>query len=90
MGEVPSAVRRYREIPAGVREKLQARMERLDYDEMVRTLNTRIHQFAKRQDTWFRRMERRGVTIHWIPGGDYVGLRSLVNREMGPGKQEGR
>ena len=35
MGEVPSAVRRYREIPAGVREKLQARMERLDYDEMV-------------------------------------------------------
>jgi len=60
---------------------------RLDYDEMVRTLNTRIHQFAKRQDTWFRRMERRGVTIHWIPGGDYAGLRSLVEREMGPVRQ---
>jgi tRNA dimethylallyltransferase len=40
----------------------------LDYDEMVRLLNTAIHQFAKRQMTWFRRMERQGTTIHWIDG----------------------
>ena len=38
----------------------------LSYDEMVRQLNTAIHQFAKRQMTWFRGMERRGNTIHWI------------------------
>jgi tRNA dimethylallyltransferase len=40
---------------------------KLRYDEMVRLLNTAIHQFAKRQMTWFRRMERTGITIKWIP-----------------------
>ncbi len=38
----------------------------LDYDEMVRLLEIAIHQFAKRQMTWFRGMERRGFEIHWI------------------------
>ena len=38
----------------------------LAYDEMVRQLEIAIHQFAKRQMTWFRGMERRGFTIHWI------------------------
>jgi len=37
-------------------------------DEMFRLLNTAIHQFAKRQMTWFRKMERTGHTIHWING----------------------
>ena len=36
------------------------------YEEMLRGLEIAIHQFAKRQMTWFRGMERRGVTIHWI------------------------
>ena len=36
------------------------------YDEMFGGLETAIHQFAKRQMTWFRGMERRGFTIHWI------------------------
>lgn len=36
------------------------------YDEMFRSLEIAIHQFAKRQMTWFRGMERRGFTIHWI------------------------
>ena len=40
---------------------------RLTYDEMVAQLQTAIHQFAKRQLTWFRGMERRGFTIHWLP-----------------------
>ena len=40
----------------------------LTYDEMVRQLEIAIHQFAKRQMTWFRGMERRGFTIHWIDG----------------------
>lgn len=38
----------------------------LTYDEMVSALEIAIHQFAKRQMTWFRGMERRGLHIHWI------------------------
>jgi tRNA dimethylallyltransferase len=40
----------------------------ITYDEMFNGLNTAIHQFAKRQMTWFQRMERNGLTIHWIDG----------------------
>ena len=39
---------------------------RLTYAEMVSQLEIAIHQFAKRQMTWFRGMERRGCTIHWL------------------------
>ena len=38
----------------------------LTYEEMVSQLEIAIHQFAKRQMTWFRGMERRGITIHWL------------------------
>ena len=38
----------------------------LTYDEMFSQLEIAIHQFAKRQMTWFRGMERRGFTIHWM------------------------
>ncbi len=38
------------------------------YNEMVQLLNTAIHQFAKRQMTWFRRMEKKGIKIQWIDG----------------------
>lgn len=38
----------------------------LTYEEMVGQLEIAIHQFAKRQMTWFRGMERRGIEIHWI------------------------
>lgn len=38
----------------------------LTYEEMCSRLEIAIHQFAKRQMTWFRGMERRGFTIHWI------------------------
>ena len=38
----------------------------LTFDEMFNRLETAIHQFAKRQMTWFRGMERRGFTIHWL------------------------
>jgi tRNA dimethylallyltransferase len=41
---------------------------KLSYDDMVNQLNIAIHQFAKRQMTWFRKMEREGTTIHWIAG----------------------
>lgn len=39
---------------------------KLSYEEMVSQLEIAIHQFAKRQMTWFRGMERRGCMIHWI------------------------
>jgi tRNA dimethylallyltransferase len=41
---------------------------RISYDEMYRSLETAIHQFAKRQMTWFRGMERKGIQINWIDG----------------------
>lgn len=40
------------------------------YEEMFHRLETAIHQFAKRQMTWFRGMERRGFDIHWIDAAD--------------------
>ncbi len=40
----------------------------ISYDEMFSKLNTAIHQFSKRQMTWFRRMEKRGIVIHWLDG----------------------
>lgn len=43
-------------------------LQELSYEEMVGKLNTAIHQFAKRQMTYFRGMERRGIPIHWIEG----------------------
>jgi tRNA dimethylallyltransferase len=41
-------------------------LERITFNEMFSQLETAIHQFAKRQMTWFRGMERRGLHIHWI------------------------
>jgi len=40
----------------------------INYNEMFRLLNIVIHQFSKRQTTWFRRMERNGINIIWIDG----------------------
>ncbi len=40
----------------------------ISYDEMFQSLNTAIHQFSKRQMTWFRKMEREGFQIHWLDG----------------------
>ena len=43
-------------------------MGKMDYNSMVRDLEIAIHQFAKRQMTWFRGMERKGIIINWIDG----------------------
>jgi len=56
--------------------------QKITFDEMKSKLNTAIHQFAKRQETWFRRMERKGVTINWIPGGDYPLLKETVLKSL--------
>ena len=50
------------------------------YDDMVGKLNTAIHQFAKRQMTWFRRMERQGTQIHWLDG--YMPVEEKIGRVM--------
>jgi tRNA dimethylallyltransferase len=41
---------------------------KITQEEMIKDLEVAIHQFAKRQMTWFRGMERRGIKIHWIDG----------------------
>ncbi len=43
-------------------------MKEIEYGEMFSGLNTAIHQFAKRQETWWRRMEKNGTKIIWING----------------------
>lgn len=45
------------------------------YEEMFTRLETAIHRFAKRQMTWFRRMEREGINIHWFDGHQPLGLK---------------
>jgi tRNA dimethylallyltransferase len=54
----------------------------LDYQTMFETLNTKIHQFAKRQETWFRRMERKGTIIHWLDGADHDSLRKIIENNV--------
>jgi tRNA dimethylallyltransferase len=48
-----------------IAQHLQGKLNRND---MFQKLNSAIHDFAKRQETWFRRMERQGTVIHWLDG----------------------
>jgi tRNA dimethylallyltransferase len=50
----------------------------LTFDEMFARLETAIHQFAKRQMTWFRKMERDGAKIHWLDG--YASMQEKLER----------
>ena len=50
----------------------------LSYNDMFQKLNSAIHNFAKRQMTWFRKMEREGVKINWIDGADYEKAKNLI------------
>lgn len=56
---------------------LQGQMSK---NEMIKSLNTAIHQFAKRQMTWFKRMERKGFRIHWLDG--MQATEDIVNEAM--------
>ena len=58
---------------------------KLSYAEMYTQLETAIHQFAKRQMTWFRGMEKRGTQIHWLkydlPENKFISeVSSLLNK----------
>jgi len=51
------------------------------YQEMFDGLNVAIHQFAKRQMTWFRRMEKQGTEIHWLDG--YMPIEEKIEKILG-------
>ncbi len=51
-------------------------------DMMKEQLNIAINRFSKRQMTWFRGMERRGLKIHWIKNAIYEEARDIINREF--------
>jgi len=57
--------------------------KQISREEMYNTLNIRIRQFAKRQETWFRGMGKRGIDIIWIEGDDYEDLRGKVRALTG-------
>ena len=52
--------------------------KKITFDEMTNKLNVSIHQFAKRQETWFRRMEKKGIVINWLQSDDYSLLKENV------------
>jgi len=57
-----------------VAQYLQAQLNRND---MFQKLNSAIHQFAKKQETWLRRMQRNGHQIHWVEGTDDIVAQSM-------------
>lgn len=54
----------------------------LNYNDMYQKLNSAIHSFAKRQMTWFRKIEREGVNISWFDGKDYDAVLSYIRERM--------
>ena len=50
----------------------------LNRNDMFQKLNSAIHAFAKRQMTWFRKMEKEGIVIHWINGPDFNKAKELI------------
>ena len=53
---------------------------KMPYDEMFCRLEVAIHQFAKRQMTWFRKMEREGTGIHWLNGPEVNTAKNLIKK----------
>lgn len=55
----------------------------INYNDMYQKLNSEIHQFAKRQMTWYRKMERDGIKINWFESGDFEGIKKLIKESLG-------
>lgn len=53
----------------------------LSYNDMFQKLNSAIHNFAKRQMTWFRKMEKEGTEIHWIDGNDFNKAKHIIDEK---------
>lgn len=54
----------------------------LNRNDMYQKLNSAIHAFAKRQMTWFRKMEREGVVINWIDGPDFQKAIQIIENSL--------
>jgi tRNA dimethylallyltransferase len=54
----------------------------LNYNDMYQKLNSAIHNFAKRQMTWFRKMEREGTRIKWIEGPDFNEASKIIEKDF--------
>lgn len=52
----------------------------LNYNDMYQKLNSAIHKFAKRQMTWYRKMEREGIVIHWIEKGNEIKAYTIIEK----------
>ena len=50
----------------------------LNYNDMFQKLNSAIHNFAKRQMTWFRKMEKEGIVINWLDSNDFNNAKILL------------
>ncbi|MCW8810523.1 MAG: tRNA (adenosine(37)-N6)-dimethylallyltransferase MiaA, partial [Ignavibacteriaceae bacterium] len=55
---------------------------KLNYNDMFQKLNSSIHNFAKRQMTWFRKMEREGVKINWFSPDNYLAIKNFVTTRL--------
>ena len=55
-------------------------MNEINYNDMSQKLNSAIHKFAKRQMTWFRKMEKEGIEIHWLEGPDFNKAQELIRK----------
>jgi len=56
--------------------------DEISYSEMIEKLKIEIHKFSKRQMTWLRGMERRGLKIHWIEGNNPAEAEKIINQFM--------
>ncbi len=54
----------------------------LNYNDMFQKLNSAIHNFAKRQMTWFRKMENENTKINWFTGSDYNEILRFISKEL--------
>jgi len=63
----------YRYITGFLRGQIKSK------NDLFQKLNSAIAQFAKKQETWFRRMERNGVRIHWIPEAEFDSAMQVVS-----------
>lgn len=55
---------------------------KLNYNDMYQKLNSAIHQFAKKQVTWIRKMEREGLLLHKINGNDFNKAKEIIDAEL--------
>ena len=54
----------------------------MNYNDMFQKLKSAIHNFAKKQMTWFRKMEKEGVKISWIDDQDYEAAVNIIKNEL--------